>query len=270
MRTPFGSLYGQTILPSRLLRWREDGNLLPADPDARFAVGGDARFQYLELNGGAEADSASSFEIPEANLYGEGRLLPGTLSLYLDVKTGPGGASARELFALVEAGRWNAYLKAGKFLPPFGWRLPDDAAYIRQFSGFGYSSPDIGLEVGIEPGSWSAHLAVVNGQSGGGENNRTKQFSLLVVRRLGPARLGASGSNNIGTGVRTSQVGLLGGIDLGRLALLGEIDRREDRSDDPPPRQTSHRLSALVEADLLVRRGLNVKLAHDWTDPDRE
>ena len=37
LRTPFGSIYTQTTLPARVLAWRDGGNLLPADPDARFA-----------------------------------------------------------------------------------------------------------------------------------------------------------------------------------------------------------------------------------------
>ena len=71
------------------------------------------------------------------------------------------GASARELFALFGfAGTSRAYVKAGKFLPPFGWRLPDDDAFIRQSSGFTYSAPDTGVEIGAEPGRWSLKAMV--------------------------------------------------------------------------------------------------------------
>jgi hypothetical protein len=264
MRTAFGSLYTQTVLPSRLLRWREADNLLPANPDARFGVGGDARLQFLALDD-RDGPNSVSFEVPEANLYAEARLVPGRLSLYLDERVGPGGASARELFALWDLPVGRGYLKGGKFLPPYGWRLPDDGAFIRSGSGFTYSAPDLGLELGFEPGLWSLHLAAVNG-SGGSDNNRSKQFSLLALRRIGAGRVGLSAANDIAGGTTTTQAGLLGGLNVGRLALLAEADWVE-LSGEP---DTTHRWLALLEADLLIVRGFNLKLTHDWIDPDRE
>jgi hypothetical protein len=243
--------------------------LLPADPDARFAFGADARYQVLQVSR-PDADDTFSFEVTEANLYGEGRLVPGRVSLYLDAKTAPGGAVAREVFALFSARKRGAYLKVGKFLPPFGWRLPDDQAYIRQFTGFTYSAPDTGIEVGLEPGRWSFHLAAVNGTSGGAEADRSKQFSLLGVRRFGGSRVGLSASNNIVAGVRTTQAGLLGSLGLGRLALLAEGSLARRRDSAGGEREISESLVAFIEADLLIVRGLSLRLAHDYLDPSRD
>ncbi len=266
MRTAFGSLWAQTVLPARLLRWRDGGNLLPADPEARFAAGGDFRFQYL-FGESRDTDDVSSFEVPEANLYLLGRLIPGKLELYLDGTTGPGGASAREAFAQLSfGGAWRAYLKAGKFLPPFGWRLPDDDAFVRRFSGFTYSAPDQGVEIGAEPGRWSTVLAVVNG-SGAGDDDRTKKVSLMAVRRIGSWRLGASGSSNDADGVRTTFAGALAGASWGRLTVLGELDWAELDPDDAP---RTEQLLGYIEADVLIARGLQLKLAHDWRDPNRD
>ena len=271
MRTPFGSVYSQTVLPRNLLRWRAEGNLLPADPDARFAVGGDVRFQALSVTRPG-LDDTFSFEIPEANVYLEGRVLPEWVSIYLDGKVGPGGAAAREVFALLSLEKWNGYVKAGKFLPPFGWRLPDDQAFIRQASGFTYSAPDTGIEVGLEPGRWTFHLAAVNGASGGGDQDRAKQISFLGARRFENSRVGLSASNNISDGVRTTQAGLLGGLALGRLALLAEADwaQAHQRNATTGEREISERLVGFLEADLLITRGLALKLAHDWIDPSRD
>jgi hypothetical protein len=263
MRTPFGSLYGQLTLPQRLLRWRDGENLLPADPDARLAIGADARFQALAISS-PDTASAFSFEVPEANVYAEGRLIPGHLSVYFDEKLGPGGAGARELFAIAQTKTWDAYIKVGKFMPPYGWRLPDDAAYIRQYTGFTYSAPDVGVEAGIAPGRWSAQLAITNGASGGSEDNRSKQFSLLAQTRFKIWRFGVSASNNIAGGARVTQAGLFGGIALGRLVLLGEADQRRTKENGG----TSDRRIAFAEADLQIARGLDLKFTHDWTDPD--
>lgn len=271
IRTSFGSLYSQTVLPARLLRWRDENNLLPADPDARFAFGGDARFQALSVHR-PDLEDTLSFEIPEANLYLEGRLLPEWVSVYLDGSVGPGGAAARELFAIVSLRKWDGYVKMGKFLPPYGWRLPDDQAYIRQFTGFTYSAPDTGIEVGIEPGKWSFHLAAVNGASGGGDEDRSKQLSFVGVRRFKNSRIGLSASNNIAGGARTTQAGLLGGVNFGRLALLAEGDWGETRQRNATTGlpETPERLLAFLEADLLITRGLSLKYTHDWVDPSRD
>ena len=266
MRTAFGSVYTQTTLPMRLLRFDDRGWFLPADPDARFAVGADARFQALALNP-AGGEDAFSFEIPEANLYAEARLIPGRFSVYLDETVGPGGASTRELFGLFAFTRWNSYVKAGKFMPPYGWRLPDDGAFIRQVTGFTYSAPDVGIEVGAEPGLWSLQLAAVNGTSGGAEDNRAKQLSLIAVRRFETFRLGVSAANDNGTGGnRTTTAGVLGGANFGRLGLLGEADWREAKTTDA----STDQLLAFIEADFLVVRGVSFKYTHDYIDPDRD
>ena len=265
LRTSFGSLYAQTTLPARLLPWREGGNLLPANPQARFNVGGDFRGQYLVADN-SDAAETSSFEVTEANLYAQFRLVPGRISLYVDEKLGPAGASAREFFGLYEFPRADGYVKVGKFLPPFGWRLPDDATFIRQFSGFTYSAPDTGVEVGFEPGKWSIHLAATNGAGGGSDDNRSKQVSVLTVRRIGKGRIGLSASNNLPQDARVSQAGILGGFHTGRLSLLAEADWRETRSMGT----TTERWIGYLEADVLMSRGLNLKIAHDWLDPDRD
>lgn len=265
MRTPFGGLYGQLTLPQHLLRWRDGGNLLPEDPNARIAVGGDVRFQALAVSSRSRPD-VFSFEVPEANVYAEARLVPGRLSLYVDERVGGGGAGARELFAIAQARKWDAYVKVGKFLPPYGWRLPDDAAYIRQQTGFTYSAPDIGVEAGIAPGRWSAQLAIVNGASGGEEDNRSKQFSLVAQTRFKIWRFGVSASDNIASDATLVQTGAFGGIILGRVALLGEIDRRLTKAGSG----TQERLIAFAEADLQITRGLDVKFTHDWMDPDTD
>jgi len=264
LRTPFGSLYAQTVLPARLLRFRQENNLLAADPEARFNIGGDFRGQYLAVASDDGPDT-SSFEVPEANLYAQVRLIPAKLSLYVDEKLGPSGASSREFFGMYSFGKGDGYLKVGKFLPPFGWRLPDDAAFIRQFSGFAYSNPDTGVEVGFEPGKWSIHVAATNGAGGAGDDNRSKQVALLTVRRIGNGRIGLSASNNnLAQDARVTQTGMLGGFHRGRLSLLAEADWRETCAQGTE----THRLIGFIEADVLISRGLNLKLSHDWLDPD--
>jgi len=275
MRTPFASVWSQTTLPERALEFPGGASLLPADPAARFAFGADVRFQALATHDPESETKTDSFEVPEGNVFAEARVAPGLLSFYLDLEAGPGGASARELFAMLRlpgGTKWNSYLKAGKFLPAYGFRLPDDASYIRQFSGFTYSAPDIGVEAGMEPGAWSFHLSAINGSSSGSEDNRSKQYSFLGVRRMGgegtktSGRIGLSASNNILPGARVTQGGLLGGLSAGRLTFLGEADWRQTRQSG----DETERLIGYFETDLMPSRGWLVKYVHDWTDPDTD
>ena len=265
LRTAFGSLYTQTTLPAHLLSFDEARGLLPADPGARVGYGADARFQYLRVQSD-DAPDVASYEVTEANLYLEGRLIPGRLSVYVDETVGPGSASAREAFGLLGLPWGNSWIKAGKLLPAYGFRLPDDDSFIRQSTGFTYSAPDTGLELGAEPGRWSLAFSVTNGAGGGTDDDRGKRVALRVERRFGMFRLGFSGADNDTGGVSTTAGGAFAGGSWGRLTLLGEADRIEVDDAESEP----ERLAAYFEADLLVARGVNLKYVHDWLDPDTD
>jgi len=266
LRTAFGSLYAQTILPARALPVHEGGNLLPADPDARLAYGGDLRFNYYGVFSD-DYENTSSFEIPAADLYGLARLVPRRLAVYVDLGVGSGAVISRELFGLVSFRTGNGYVKIGKFIPPFGWALPDDDAFIREPIGFAFSAPDIGVQAGFEPGRWSLHMSVVNGNAGLRDDDRGKKFTLVTERRFKRSRIGLSAANDRSGETTTTWGGLFGSLNLGRLSLLAEGDRRLARPDEEPSIET---WAGFVEVNLLLKRGMNLKYAHDWIDPSRD
>jgi len=266
MRTTFGSSYTQTVLPARLLTWRDRGYLLPADPNARFGFGADVRFAYLAVNSD-DYDPISSFEIAQANVYGLVRLLPQRFSIYFDQSLAPGSAITRELFGLLSLGNGRTYVKIGKFIPPYGTALPDDDAFIREPIGFAFSAPDTGIEVGFEPGKWSLHAAVVNGNAGTHDEDRTKKFTALANRRFRKGRIGVSGANDLSGGTATTWGGILGGLQFGRFSLLGESTWRRARPDDTPEVMT---WATYAEVNVMIKRGMNIKYSHDWMDPNRD
>jgi hypothetical protein len=266
MRTAFGSLYTQTVLPARVLRWRDEANLLPANPDARLGFGGDVRAAYLGINS-EDFEDTSSFEIPQANAFAELRLAPGKLSVYFDQEVGPGASASRELFGLLSFRDRLGYVKVGKFIPPYGWALPDNDAFIREPLGFAFTAPDVGVEAGFEPGNWSMHLAVINGNAATRDDDRTKKFVLRMTRRFRHGTIGMSGANDLSGGTTTTWGGFLGGLHFGRVSLLGEGDWRRAGPDKASEVDT---WAGFFEANLLIKRGMNVKYAHDWIDPNRD
>ena len=70
---------------------------------------------------------------------------------------------------------------------PFGLRLQDDNAFVRQATGVNFLTPDDGVEFGIELAKWSAQVAVIEGPDGADD-----QISASAVYVQPKWRVGAS------------------------------------------------------------------------------
>lgn len=257
-RTDFGSLYGQTQLglrPSSRVRSRPVEQWL--------SVGGDLR--VLASGAFRDATPRNSISVEEANIQVTARLVPDVLTLYVDETVGPNGAFAREMFALADVLPANGYVKAGKFLLPYGYRLPDDAEYIRSRTGFTYATPDQGVELGFRPGRLALALALTNGTQGAPESDSRKQVLARASLVFPGFRVGASAAHNETDAGRRDVVGTFAGLRLGALVGLGEVDVIRDRIGGEENRQ----VAGYVEADYLAFRGLNFKATYGYLDPNR-
>jgi hypothetical protein len=257
-RTAYGSVYAQTQLP------RARGAVRNRALNDFLAVGWDLRALASGVVADHDARSPrSAVELGEANVYAEARLIERVAGLYLDQTLGPGPAGIREAFGLLDL-PLGGYVKAGKFLLPYGLRLQDDAEFIRAQTGFSYKTPDQGLEVGLEPGPVSVFVALSNGTAGAAEDNDGKQITstiALVQRRF---RLGGSASRNQGSGLARRDVfGGFGGLAAGRLTLLGELDHVTERAASG---SSLKQLAGYVEGDFLTTTGVNAKLTYGYFD----
>jgi hypothetical protein len=253
-RNDFGSVFSQTQLPltTGAVLSRRLGDVFAAGFDLRIA--GNAVFE--------DAGRRTAVDLEEAQAYVEARLLGRALAFYLDQTVGPNRSASREIFGLLEWRPGNGYVKAGKLLQPYGLRLKDDAEFVRDQTGFTFATPDVGVELGFEPGPASIVLAVTNGEQGAVESNSGKQFTgtaQVVTRRV---RLGASATRNEGNAARREAVGGFGGLSLGPLTVLGEVDLIRDRAAGV----TVERLAGFVEGDWLVTKGLNAKVTYGYFD----
>ncbi len=272
-RTEFANIYVQTRLANRFWNWRDilgesdegadDENPSNTDSSSSFfsgrlndyiAIGGDFRMRYEQTETPSNPTN-DVFNQQKQNIYLQVDLIPEHVMFY---QTLSGGGDAREIFGLL---KWDTfYVKAGEFFLPYGLRLLDDSAVTRAVTGFTYGTTDAGVEIGYEPSNWAIHVAATNGTGASLETNRSKRVtaSLAYVRKA--FRVGGSYStNNDAQGVETIIYGFHGGVQLGRVGILAATDIIDDSTDKE--------FVSILEFNLLLSRGNNLKFSYEYHDP---
>jgi len=264
-RNDFGSAWAQAELPIKTFLPVRSRRL-----NDWASIGFDARTVWsaaLSKPDAAPETPTTQWEITEAQVQLEARFVPNVLALYLDQTVGPDRAFTREFFGLAEwRGKIPGYAKVGKFLLPYGWRLWDEEALIRSQTGFLHSTPDIGFEVGIEPGHLSWFVSVTNGSQGAAEGNSQKMLTSSAAMTWRRFRIGASAAYNSATDSQTEIYGAYAGVNVGPVSLLGETDVIFNSFSEEGTADRDQ-LVAYLEGDWLVRKGVNVKISHGFHQP---
>lgn len=262
-RTTYGNVYAQTELPERTL---DLGRIWTGEIGRHIAVGGDIRGGWNQVDVTGQPPSSDS-DLEEFLAYVEIRPFPQYLMIYFDGRIRPDDPVMREQFARLSLpnGRW--MIKGGDFFLPYGLRIQDDDAFIRQVSGINFNTPDTGWELGFEEGAWSAQFAVTRGTAGGPEVDSGKQYSLRVSHVTSKWRVGGSlNFNDARVGDRQMQ-NAFAGLRTGPVAWLAEIDYIIDEGTPTGRRKL---WAGLLEANYGYRKGHNLKLSVEWFDPDDE
>jgi hypothetical protein len=265
LRSNFGNVFAQSQLAAKRLGGADD-ELWTGNVGRYLAIGGNLRANasYSKI---PDQSTTDEFAVEEARVYLDAAVIPGRLSVYLDERFAPGNAEEREANVRFWVREGELYVKGGKMYLPFGWRLEDDNAFVRQLSGINMQAPDNGVEIGLERGAWSAQLAVSNGTAGGPETDDGKMFTARVEHVQNAWRVGASATfNNSDAGDRTGAA-LFGGLRWGKFSLLGEVEWFDDDGIGANGRE---RLATLAEANWLWRQGHNVKATFEWFEPDAD
>ncbi|HEX7416423.1 MAG TPA: hypothetical protein VF315_00090 [Steroidobacteraceae bacterium] len=263
MRNAFGDTFAQTqIATSRF------------DPAAPVWTG--VVSQYLSIGGDVRGDLAAThvkgqsttheFDLQEARAYAEATVIPGRLSVYVDERVAPGGASNMEAYLRLFSANAHWNLQAGQMFLPYGLRLQDDSAFVRQVTGINMTTPDTGVQLGYESGPWSAQVALTNGSAGGAATGKGSEVTSQVVYVTGIWRLGVAASFNDAQAAKRRVQGIFAGLRTGPIAWLAEADLVVDNGFPEGQRKLA---SALLEGDWNVRQGHNVKLTAEVFDPDR-
>ena len=266
LRNAAGNAFAQNELAARRI---ETGETTWLGELNRFvSFGGDFRgsLTYTDFPDGEDEDPA--FATDELRAYLDVHVIPDRLSIYFDQKLAPGGSRNLEAygrFLFDESKRY--YVKAGQMYLPFGLRLEDDTAFVRQVSGINFDTPDNGVELGLETGPWNAQFAVSNGTAGGEETNSGKQWSLRGEYVASAWRVGASYNFNDAGDTNRHLAALHGGLRTGPIAWLAEVDYVEDRG---LPDGDLRRWVGLLEANWMPRRGHNLKVTVETYEPDTD
>ncbi|MFQ5864045.1 MAG: hypothetical protein ACE5IW_02335 [bacterium] len=268
-RTQFGVIYSQTFLPFITPNIKNNKTFFTGRLNDQVSIGGNFRVSNKTTFGEgrrprSELPRDNTFDITEGNVYLEMEVVRDLIIAYVDETFAPSGASNREALVIIKNLPFNSYLKAGRMLLPYGFRLLDDDSFIRQKTGFNYDNQDIGGEIGIEPGPFSLLLALSNGTQGGTDDNEDKQFSTVGSYVTRHFRIGGSfARNRVGDILRYTYGGFVG-FNAGRFTGLAEVDVIEEEVKGPnPPDQ----FAFFAELDVLLLRGLNLKFAYDFYDP---
>jgi len=275
-RTEFGSIYSQTTLAEERLD-PATGKAVPegAPSDAavwtgklndHFAIGSDLR---ANLSGTRVPNSPSTvaFDPTRAQLYLEVKPIVDRLTIYLDERVAPGSATNRETYAVLWTADRSAYVKAGRMFVPFGLRIEDDAAFIRQVTGTSFNSSDDGIEGGLELGAWSVNVSVTNGAGGGTETNRGKMVSSLATFVQPDWRVGASVSANYNGAADRRMQSVFAGL---RTGIVGWLASGIYVTDDGTPTGRVKQWATLVEGNVEVAKGHNLKLTYEHYDPNSD
>ena len=264
MRTAYANQIAQTDISRNFIQTSDEVNYWTGEINKWLSVGGDLRtdFQYIDI---PNESSVSEFDVEEGLLYLAVNLIPDRLIFYVDEQVAPGGAENREIFGLFKAFAGKFYAKAGQFFLPYGWRLEDDTAFIRQVPGINFATPDKGIELGLETGPWSAQLAITNGTAGGPDDDTGNQYSLLGTYVKDRWRVGASFNfNDTDIGDRQMQ-NVFFGLRTGPISWLAQVDYiRDDSLLGPELKQWV----GLVEGNWWFTKGNNLKLTYEYFDPD--
>lgn len=263
MRTAFGAVWGQTALPQR--RIETPGlELWSGEINRYLAVGANLRAGYFYTDT-PDQDAQSEFDIEEARAYFAAALVPNRVLLYIDQRIAPGGSQNLEAYARYTSAdqRWS--VRAGQIFLPYGLRLEDDSAFVRETTGVSFATPDKGVEIGFESARWTAQLAVTNGAAAGPETDEGKQASFRAEHVRAAWRAGASFSfNDADAGERQMQ-GVFAGVRTGPVAWLAEADYIRD---DGFASGRRNLWAGLLEADWAFSKGHNLKLTAEYFDPD--
>lgn len=284
LRNKAGFTYGTKTLPWKTNIPEEIQSGLNIIKNNRFiTIGGDFRGLILSREG---SDVNPLFFPMQADFYANANV-GNHIALLAQIGMERGGNSAvREEFIMLKDFPHNSYIKAGKFIPPYGLRLEDHTAFIRSKINFDQSQPGSyvsGYEAGAEPVLVFARFSQFNADvtpAVGNTSKTARGFSGVAGWQGLWLHLAASymdikdfAISPAGTKDR-SAYGVFGAVRpkwlpyLNRLTYFFERDFRRDHSDENNGSKDEDADITFHELDYRIAKGANLKLRYETYEPD--
>jgi hypothetical protein len=283
MRNLAGLIYGREQLPIK--SWQQDFALddFSTQLTSLISYGLDFRFLYFYQRKDNPDTMRTSFFPMQADLY---------LNLNISKKVGVfvnpafGPFQRYEIFGIGRILPAEGYLKLGRFTVPYGLRLDDHTSYVLDATPFrNNTGQQAGVEVGISPGSFDFLAAVTNGTAVAAERaiNVAKAFIVRADWRqsVGPVNviLGGLSYSQVTGGDNLHLSSGFGCVSWNEdLTLIGDVERISGNSSSMSTSGERgvlyagggemKQLAILIEADLQVLQGLDLKFLYDFFDPN--
>ncbi len=259
-RTVYGNVFAQSELAARRLG---DGKAWTGEVTKWLAIGADLRASFEDIDV-PNRSGTSDVDFNRGTFYAEATLIPNRLSLYVDEQFSPNDFETREIYVRLNSKDAKWFVAGGEFYLPYGLRLQDDTAFVRQATGINFANTDRGLLGGYNFGPWSTIASITDG-SGAGRDGAGNQVSLISSYTQATWRAGVSVNVNDDDAGDRTMFGLFGGLKTGPFAWLAEID---SISDNVSPGVTADAFAGLLEANWTIRGKNNLKLSYDYLDPN--
>jgi hypothetical protein len=223
-------------------------------------------FRELYLGSDAPVPQRDFFQM-QGDIYFDFALDP-----KVDLYFARSATDTRELFGL-DYLTPKLYVKAGRFVPSYGWKFDDHTMFVR--SEMGFSPPgnsDVGVEVGAYPGRFDIQLAAVNGARGSILDTDTRVATALNAGyrfHLGPLGLaaGISGYDDPNALLRFDAGGGHAYVTWKNLTWLGQGDLF---SRAPAGGKVTRGFVTSHEVTWGLHQGLDLKGTYDFFDPDKD
>ncbi|MEA3105575.1 MAG: hypothetical protein QOI88_180 [Gammaproteobacteria bacterium] len=262
LRNSFGIQYAKLLLPAQTVAGALDswtGQLVD-----NVRVGGDLRAAWTNSSA-PNTVSQAQFGLEQVRIYGDVAIIPDRLGVYIDEQVAPNASQNMEAYLRYGSTHDGLYFKGGQFYLPFGWRLQDQTAFVREVTSISMTTPEQGIEVGYEHAAWSAQLDLTNVPAAGANSKAGHQFTGQVVNVQPHWRWGLAASVTQSDVGNRRVGGVFAGLRTGPVAWLGEADLVRDES-FPGGRSLA---TGLLEADWRIFKGHNLKATVESYDPDR-
>lgn len=262
-RNDFGSYYGSQVLPQTAVKapFVDPGKLSDS-----VRLGGNIRsyFNYFDPQG---SDSSVGFDVQSAQIYMHIQPKNSRFSFYLDQVVAPGSAVSREAFVMAKIGKRH-YFKAGKLMMPYGIRLEDDGAFVRQATQSTFDNSDMGMELDLEFKKVTVNIAVTNGNGGAANPDDQLQYILRSEYYGKNWRVGASYLLNQGADGDRNMANIFAGFNVLGFNILAEYDHVIDDSINIVPDLSQEQNIYFFEINRELTKGLNLKLSLEGMDPE--